>query len=84
MTLTKKDLSAIRGIVEVTIDEALESKLNEKLKNYPSKEEFFDKMDEVMTELKAIREETTVLPSQVGRNTKRIENIEDKLSLQAS
>ena len=84
MTLTKKDLSAIRRIVEVTIDETLESKLNEKLKNYPSKEEFFDKMDEVMTELKAIREETTVLPSQVGRNTKRIENIEDKLSLQAS
>ena len=84
MALTKKDLSAIRGIVKVTIDEALEKKLNEKLKNYPNKEEFFSKMDEVMAELKATREETTVLAHQVGRNTKRIEKIEGKLSLQAS
>ena len=84
MALTKKDLSAIRSIVEVTIDEALEKKLNEKLKNYPNKEEFFSKMDEVMAELKTTREETTVLAHQLGRNTKRIEKIEGKLSLQAS
>lgn len=46
--LTQKDLDKI----ETTIDE----RLDEKIKFLPSKNEFFEKMDEVIGELKEIRE----------------------------
>ena len=84
MTLTSEDLKILKDLIGVTIDESLEKKLDEKLKNFPTKEEFFGKMDEVMKELKGVREETAVLPHQVKRNTKRIEKIEKKISLQVS
>ena len=48
MTLTQKDLDAI--------EELIDEKLDEKIKLLPTKGEFFSKMDEVMGELKAIRE----------------------------
>ena len=83
MTLTQEDLDAIKDLVGVTIDESLEKMLDEKLKYFPTKEEFFNKMDEVMKELKDTREETTVLGHQVKRNTTRIEKIENKTSIQA-
>ena len=84
MVLTKKDLDAIRELIGITIDESLEKKLDKKLKNYPTKEDFFDKMDEVMSELKLIREENLVTSHQIKRNSTRIDKIENKLSIQAS
>lgn len=81
MTLTQKDLDAISDLVGVVVDDSLEKKLDEKLKNFPTKEEFFSKMDEVIGELKDIREENTALGHQVQRNTSRIEKIEDNLSI---
>ena len=83
MNLTKKDLDAIKDLMGVTIDESLERKLDEKLKHFPTKEEFFNQMDEVMKELKNIREETTVMGHQVRRNTKRIENVESNLLIKS-
>lgn len=50
--LTQKDLDEIEEIVG--------EKLEEKIKLLPSKDQFFSKMDEVMVELKTIREEQTV------------------------
>lgn len=52
-----EDLKAIKDLVEVTIDEKLDEKLDEKMKYLPTKDEFYGKMDEVMGELKTIREE---------------------------
>jgi len=46
MALTQKDLNAIRNLIGLEIDEKLETKLEEKLKTFPTKEEFFSKMDE--------------------------------------
>jgi hypothetical protein len=84
MTLTQKDLDAIGDLVGLAIDESLEKKLDEKLKHFPTKEGFFNKMDEVMKELKDIREDTIVLKSQVERNTEKIETTESKTLLQTS
>ena len=84
MSLTQKDLDAIKDLVGITIDEVMERKLDEKLKNFPTKEEFFNRMDEVMSELKVIREETTVLSHQVSKHEDRVTEVEQKLSIQAS
>ncbi len=84
MSLTQKDLDTIKDLIGITIDEAMESKLDEKLSKFPTKEEFFNRMDEVMSELKIIREETTVLSHQVSNHEDRITHIEDKLSIQTS
>ncbi len=87
MTLTQKDLDAIKDLMKITIDEELdiklEEKLNEKLSHFPTKEEFFSNMDKIMTELKTMREEHTVLTHRVYENHEpRIEKIEKKLNLQ--
>ena len=51
--LTQRDLDLIEKIINETIEE--------KTRNLPTKDEFFTKMDGVMGELKAMREEDTVL-----------------------
>lgn len=85
MTLTKKDLQAIRDLVKITVDDELEEKLNEKLKNFPTKDEFFSRMDEIMTELKAMREEQKILTHKVYEDHEgRITTLEDKLGIQTS
>lgn len=51
--LTKNDL--------LKVEDLIDRKLEEKLKYLPSKVEFYEKMDEVMGELKAIREEQSLI-----------------------
>jgi phosphopantetheine adenylyltransferase len=82
--LTQKDLDAIKDLVGVTTDEILEKKLEEKLRYFPSKEEFFKRIDEVMKELKAIREEKSVLTHQVIDHEDRITNLEEVINLPTS
>jgi hypothetical protein len=66
ITLTQKDLDAIKDLIGVTIDEVLDQKLEEKLKHLLSKEEFFSRMDDVMKELKVIREEQVIISHRVS------------------
>ena len=73
--------------MKITIDEELDvkldEKLDEKLKYLPTKDEFFGKMDEVMGELKTIRESQDLLTDRVYRNhEERIEKVEKKLGIQ--
>lgn len=58
--LTQKDLNKIETIIDERLEEKFDEKFDEKFKFLPSKDEFYEKMDEVMGELKAIREEQTV------------------------
>ena len=55
-TLDNDDLKAIKALIEVTIDEK-ELVTKNDISHLPTKDEFYGKMDEVMGELKAIREE---------------------------
>ena len=43
--------------MRIEADEKLDEKLDDKLRDLPTKDEFYTKMDEVMGELKTIREE---------------------------
>ncbi len=68
MTLTEKDIDEIKQIVD--------EKLDEKIKILPTKDEFFSKMDEVVGELKTIREEQTILTHKTSGHEDRIVSLE--------
>lgn len=76
MTLTQLDINEIENIVG--------EKIEERTKNLPTKNEFFNWMDKIMGELKTVREEITILSgmkSQVNNLETRVEKVEKKLSL---
>jgi hypothetical protein len=77
--LDNNDLKAIKDLMEVTLDERLDGKLDEKLGYLPTKDDFYGMMDKVMGELKAIREEVTVLSHQVSEHDDRLDKIESAL-----
>lgn len=65
--------------MEVTLDERLDGKLDEKLGYLPTKDDFYGMMDQVMGELKAIREEQAVQSQHLSDHDDRIEKIESEL-----
>jgi hypothetical protein len=85
-TLDNDDLKAIKGLIEVTIDEAMEEKLVTKddIGHLPTKDEFYVKMDEVVGELKAAREEQAVQIHQLSDHADRLEKIESNLGLSSN
>jgi hypothetical protein len=78
--LDADDLKAIKGLIEVTIDEK-ELVTKSDISHLPTKDEFFTKMDEVVGELKTTREEQTVQSHQLSDHEDRIEKTETKLGI---
>ena len=80
MALTDSDLKAIQNLIKITLDEVLEAKLDEKLDeklaHFPTKEEYFDREDKMMGELKTIREEVTFMSDLLSDHTDRIVSLE--------
>lgn len=76
-TLDNDDLKAMKDLIEVAVDE----KLDENLKYLPTKDEFYGKMDEVMGELQAIREEQAVQSQHLSDHEDRIQKIESLVGL---
>lgn len=66
--LTQKDFDEIEKI--------LDEKLDEKTRLLPSRDEFYEKMDEVMGELKTIREEQTAGSYRLSNHEDRITKLE--------
>jgi len=85
-TLDNDDLKAIKNLMEVTIDEAVEEKLVTKddLSHLPTKDEFYTKMDEVMGELKTIREEQSLQRQHLSDHDDRIDKIESHLGISSN
>ena len=90
MSLTNDDLKNIEELIDVTLDqkldEVVETRLaaKEDLKHLSTKEEFYEREDRIMGELKAIREEMTVLSDlnrKVDDHEGRLEKIESKLQV---
>ena len=79
-TLDNDDIKAIKTLIEVTFDEQLDERLDEKLSHLPTKDEFYGKMDEVMGELKTIREEQALQSQHLSDHDDRIEKIDNHLS----
>ena len=78
--LDDADLKAIKGLIEVTIEEK-ELVTKEDISHLPTKDEFYGKMDEVVSELKAVREEQSVLSHQVSDHADRLEKVENHLGV---
>ena len=83
-TLENDDLKAIKGLIEITFDEKLDENLDEKLSHLPTKDEFYTKMDEVMGELKAIREEQPLQSHKLSEHSDRIGKIESHLGISSN
>lgn len=80
------DLKAIKDLVEVTVDEVLEKRevvTKKDISHLPTKDEFYSKMDEVMGELKTIREEVTVTSHNLKVHADKFEKIESHLGITA-
>jgi hypothetical protein len=78
-TLDDNDLKAIKDLIEVTVEEVIDKKgvaIKDHIGNLPTKDEFYGKMDQVMGELKTIREEVAVLGHQVSNHGDRLEKLE--------
>ncbi len=80
--LTKTDLLQIESVMnrrvnpfEEKVDDKFEE-LENKINLLPTKDEFYLKMDEVMGELKAIREEQTAQSGVLSNHSDRIEKLE--------
>src|SRR4030095_10488748 len=82
--LDASDLKAIKGLIEVTFDEKLDEKLDERLSHLPTKDEFYEKMDEVMGELKTIREEQALQNQHQADYDERIEKRESHLGISSN
>ena len=84
--LDSDDLKAIKGLMEVTIDEVIEKKLvtKEDLSLLPTKDEFFTKMDEVMGELKTIREEQALQSQHLSDHDDTIEKVGSHLGISSN
>ena len=85
-TLDNDDLKALKGLMEVTIDEAIEAKLvtKEDISHLPTKDEFYAKMDEVMGELKTIREEQALQSQHLSDHDDTIEKIGSRLGVSSN
>ena len=86
MSLTTNDIKLIKDVMKITIDEELDTKLDEKLDEklglLPTKEEFFNKTDKLMKELKDMREEHTMLSHRVYEDHEsRIKKVEKELNI---
>lgn len=53
--------------------------VKEEIKHLPSKDDFFGKMDEVMGELKTIREEVTLLGGRQSETSDQLEDHEERI-----
>lgn len=68
MILTQKDLDDLEKLID--------EKLDEKIKHLPNKHEFFKAMDEIMGELKSLRESYEIIGPQVVNHKARLERLE--------
>ena len=84
MSFTNNDLNNLKKLIKVTIDEDETLVRKEDIKNLPTKDEFYEKMDEVVGELKAIREELPLISHRLSNHEDRIQRVEDKLNIKPS
>lgn len=66
--LTKQDLNQIQKLIK------------DEIKYLPSKDEFYDKMDEVMGELKSIREELILITGRQAEHSDQLDNHEERIT----
>jgi len=86
-TLDDHDLKAIKNLMEVTVDEVIEKRelvSKKDLSHLPTKDEFYNKMDEVMGELKTIREEQALQSQHLSDHDDKIQKIQSRLGISSN
>lgn len=68
MALSQTDLDEIEELVKGIVEE--------KIRNLPSKNEFFEWMDKLMKELKDIRDEITIVSQYSSDHSDKLEKLE--------
>ena len=83
MSLSSSDIKNIKDLVKLTLDEDETLVRKDDIKNLPTKDEFFSKMDEVMGELSKIREGDELLTNKVySDHEERLKKVEKKVGIQ--
>jgi len=73
--LTSADLDAIRQLIHLATED-LRLELRERTENLPSKNEFFNRMDELVALLRAVREEQRATSLRLSRAEDRLRDLE--------
>ena len=81
MALTKTDKIWVKNVLEDALDDQ-EQKFEAKITEF--KDEFFTKIDPILKEVVASREEREILSQHSKNQTDRIEKIENKLGIQST
>ena len=66
----------IRQIMREELDKSVQKQLKGQLGKLPTKDEFYQMMDELMGELKAIREKQTLITHRSANHEDRLEKLE--------
>lgn len=77
MSLTNDDKQFIKTLLEDVLEYKLEGKIKEYVGNLPTKEEFNSRIDEVMGELKTVREEQAMLSQHSRDHSDQIEKLQN-------
>ena len=81
-TLDDADLKAIKGLIEVTIDEKIEEKglvTKDDISHLPTKNEFYEETSKILKRLDDLEEGMDVLSHQVSGHEDRITNLETQV-----
>ncbi len=81
MSFTLQDLKALKELMISVFDERFEVRIEEKLKYLPTKEEFFSRMDEMMGELRAMRQEQILLTHKVFKHDDEIDELQTDVAI---
>lgn len=69
--LTQKDLDEIENLTRKIV--------KSEIKHLPSREEFYERMDKLIGEIKASREEHSVISGQISRHSDTLERHEKRI-----
>ncbi len=82
MTLTDNDLKAIKNLMEVTVDDAIDTKelvTKKDISHLPTKDEFYEETGKILKRLDDLEAEKDVLSHQVSNHEDRIKDLESHL-----
>ena len=72
-----KLLKKIKILLDDAIETQIDAKLDEKIGKLPTKDEFYTRMDEIMGELKTVREEQSFLSQHSTDHTDDIQKLKN-------
>ncbi|MBI3379731.1 hypothetical protein HY029_03195 [Candidatus Gottesmanbacteria bacterium] len=80
--LSKKDFDKFEELIKQVVDDELDKKIPNYIKYLPTKDEFYSKMDELMGEVKSMRETQEIHSESHRQINDRLEKLETILEPQ--